>query len=334
MRQKKAIVLCFAAIVGMAFLTLLFTGPAGAAEPKYKFRIGCVTTKINPVGMGAVRVAEVAEQLSQGQIKIDVFDAGQLGGELDMVSQVRMGSLDLAIIGSGIVASVEPTFSITELPFIWKSDVMARKILDGPTGRKVLALLEIKGIKGLAWGEWGFRGFLTTKKPIEKPEDLKGLKIRVIENPLYIATMRAFGANAVPMAWPEVYTALDQGTIDGVETNYAGMYDAKQYEVTKCLAVTDHIYTAVVVMMNLKTFKSLPEDMQKVMMDAAKAGGERTRETASKANNEAIQFMANRGHKVTRPDRKPFEERAPEVYKRFSAQVGQDLINQVIAAQK
>ncbi len=334
MHKNKIIILCCTAIIGMAFLTNLSAGPVGAAEPKYKFRIGCVTTKQNPVGMGAVRVAEAAEQLSKGRIKIDVFDAGQLGGELDMVSQVRMGSLDLAIIGSGIVASVEPTFSITELPFIWKSDVQARKILDGPIGRKIIALLEVKGIKGLAWGEWGFRGFLTTKTPIEKPEDLKGLKIRVIENPLYITTLRAFGSNAVPMAWPEVYTALDQGTIDGVETNYAGMVDAKQYEVTKCLAVTDHIYTAVVVLMNLKTFKSLPKDLQKVMLDAGKTGGERTRETASKLNNEAIQFMGDRGLKVTRPDRKPFEERVLDVYKRFSAQVGQDLINELMAAQK
>lgn len=334
MGKKSLIISGFAVLTGLVLLTFISAPPVGAADPQYKFRIGCVTTKQNPVGMGAVRVAEAAEQLSKGRIKIDVFDAGQLGGELDMVSQVRMGSLDLAVIGSGIVASVEPTFSITELPFIWKSDVHARKVLDGPQGRKVLALLEVKGIKGLAWGEWGFRGFLTTKKAIEKPEDLKGLKIRVIENPLYITTLRVFGANAVPMAWPEVYTALDQGTIDGVETNYAGMVDAKQYEVTKCLAVTDHIYTAVVVIMNLKTFKALPKDLQKVMLEAGKAGGERTRETASKLNNEAIQFMGNKGLTVTRPDRKPFEERVAEVYKRFSAQVGQDLINEVMAVQK
>jgi tripartite ATP-independent transporter DctP family solute receptor len=334
MRKGKVSVVCFVAIAVMVLLTCVAAGPVGAADPEYKFRIGCVTTKQNPVGQGAVRLAEAAEQLSKGRIKVDVFDAGQLGGELDMVSQVRMGILELAIIGSGIVASVEPTFSLTELPFIWKSDVSARKVLDGPIGRKILALLEVKGIKGLAWGEWGFRGILTTKKPLESPKDLKGLKIRVIENPLYIVTLRAFGANAVPMAWPEVYTALDQGTIDGVDTNYAGMYDAKQYEVTKFLAVSDHIYTAVVMLMNLKKFKSLPNDLQQVMLEAGKAAGDRTRETASKANNGAIEFMAKRGLKVTHPARKPFEDLSAGVYKRFSAQVGHDLIDEVIAAQK
>jgi TRAP-type transport system periplasmic protein len=308
--------------------------PSEAADPQYKFRIAVIVTKQNPVGQGAVRVAEAAEQLSNGRIKIDVFDSAQLGGELDLVSQIRMGSLDLGVIGSGMVGSVEPTFSLTELPFIWKSDESARKILDGPLGQKILGMLEIKGIKGLAWGEWGFRGILTTKQAVEKPEDLKGLKIRVIENPLYIATLRAFGANPVPMAWAEVYTALDQGTIDGVDTNYAGMVDSKLQEVTKCLAVSDHIYTAVVVLMNLKTFQSLPPDLQKVMLEAAKAGGARTRETASKMNEEAIQLMAGKGLKVTRPDRKLFEGFAQGVYKRFAAQVGQDLIDDVLAAQK
>jgi tripartite ATP-independent transporter DctP family solute receptor len=333
MRRALLVTSVLAAVLFAA--TLLAPVDRGsAADPQFRFRIGTVTSKLNPVGQGAVRLAEAAEQQSKGRVKVDVFDSGQLGGELDMVSQIRLGSLDMALIGSGIVASVEPTFSLTELPFIWKSDDNARRILDGPVGRKMLDLLEAKGIKGLGWAEWGFRGILTTKKAIEKPDDLKGLKIRVIENPLYVTTMRTFGANPVPMAWPEVYTGLEQGTIDGVDTNYAGMIDAKQYEVTKNLAVTDHIYTAVVVLINLKKFQALPKDVQDVMWAAAKAGGERTREVARKANNDGIQFMAGRGLKVTRPDRKPFEERAPEIYKRFTAQVGQDLIDQVLAAQK
>ena len=320
-------------IACVAVLSMLSAASlAGAAE--YTFKIGVVTTKENPAGQGCVKLAEAAEELSNGRIHVDVFDAGQLGGELDMVSQVRMGSLDLAIIGSGIVASMEPTFSATELPFIWKTDVLAREVLDGPIGKEILSMLEPKKIKGLAWAEWGFRGILTAKKPIEKPEDLNGLKIRVIENPLYVVTMRKFGANAVPMAWPEVYTALDQGTIDGVDTNYAGMVDAKQYEVSKCLAVTDHIYTALVVMMNLKTFNSLPPDLQDVMMKAAKAGGDRTREVASALNNDSIKFMGDKGLQVTHPDREAFAKLSGDIYKKFSAQVGQDLIDKILEAQK
>jgi TRAP-type C4-dicarboxylate transport system substrate-binding protein len=122
MRAKRLGILCPVLIAALALLALVVVRPGTAADPQYKLRIGTVTTKQNPVGQGAVRLAEVAEQQSKGRVKVDVFDAGQLGGELDMVSQIRLGSLDMAIIGSGIVASVEPTFSITELPFIWKSD--------------------------------------------------------------------------------------------------------------------------------------------------------------------------------------------------------------------
>lgn len=334
MNKKKISVVCFHIIVGMAFLIFISAVSVEAAEVQYKFRIGQNAAKESPLGQGTWRVAEVAEQLSKGRIKIDVFDAAKLGGELDMVSQIRMGSLEMALIGSGMVGSVEPTFSITELPFIWKSGESSRKVLDGPIGNKLLAMLEPKGIKGLAWGEWGFRGILTTKKPLETLEDFKGLKIRVIENPLYITTFRAFGANPVPMDWPEVYTALQQGTIDGVDTNPASMVDYKLYENCKCVAAADHIYTAVVVIMNLKTFRSLPKDLQQVIVKASKEGGDRTRELATKKNNDAIEFMGSKGLKITRPDRKIFESKLPEIYKRFSAQIGQDFINEVIAAQK
>lgn len=334
MYKKRVAIFCCTLLYFLGLLTFISAGPVGAADPQYKFRLGHIVTAQNPIGQASTRLAEVAYDLSKGRIKVDVFDSAQLGGELDLVSQIRMGSLDLALIGSGMVASIEPTFSFTELPFIWKSYESARKVLDGPIGNKVLSMLEIKGIKGLAWAEWGLRGILNNKRPIEKPDDLKGLKIRVIENPLYITSLRTFGANPVPMAWPEIYTAMQQGTIDGVDTNYVGFFDAKHYEVGKYLAVTDHMYTPVVVLMNLKTFKSLPRDLQQVMLKAGKAGGERARELAKKANDDAIEFMAGRGIIVTRPARKPFEDKAQEVYKRFAAQIGQDLINEVIAAQK
>jgi TRAP-type transport system periplasmic protein len=298
------------------------------------FRIGTAMTDRHPVGLGAIRMAEALQERSNGRIKVDVYNAAQLGGELDMLSQIRLGSLDMAMITSGLVASIEPTFSLTEFPFIWKSDVAARQVLDGPIGQNLLSLLENKGIKGLAWGELGFRGILATSRPVQKPDDLKGLKIRVVENPLYVQTLRAFGANPVPMSWPEVYTGLDQGTIDAVDTNYSGMFDSKLYEVSKNLAVTDHIYTGLVVLMNLKKFQELPKDLQAAVQEAAKAGGERTRETARGANNEAIKFMETKGVRVTHPDRGAFEARVPDVYKRFAAQVPQNLIDEVKAAQK
>src|SRR6478609_668729 len=287
-----------ALLVGM--MTMMLSGGA-SAQTKTTLRIGHVTSLQAIAGQGSSKLKEVAQSLSNGEIEIQIFPNSQLGGELEMVSQVRLGTLDMAMAGSGIVAAIEPTFSITELPFIWKSRDLAWKVLNGPAGDKMFALLEPKGIKALSWGVWDMRGFLTVGFDVTKPDDLKGKKIRVIENPLYVRTIRAYNGNPVPMAWPEVYSALQQKTIDGVETNYHGMSDSKLYEVAKSLAVSDHIWTATVFMINKKKFESLSPKQQDAISQAAKEAGETMFVNAGKANDDAIALMEKNGVKILRP---------------------------------
>ena len=320
-----------ALVVGTMTITL---GGTAIAQTKTTLRIGHVTTLQAIAGQGSSKLKEVAEKLSNGEIEVQIFPNSQLGGELEMVSQVRLGALDMAMAGSGIVAAIEPTFSITELPFIWKSRDQAWKVLNGPIGAKMFALLEPKGIKGLSWGVWDMRGFLTVGFDVTKPDDLKGKKIRVIENPLYVRTIRAYGGNPVPMAWPEVYSALQQKAIDGVETNYHGMSDSKLYEVAKSLAVSDHIWTATVFMINKKKLESLPPKLQEVIAKAAKAAGETMFVNAGKANADAIALMEKNGVKIVRPDRADFEKAVDPVHKYFANLVGADLLEEVKAAQK
>src|SRR5262245_7336174 len=321
----------FALVVGTMTITL---GGTAIAQTKTTLRIGHVTTLQAIAGQGSSKLKEVAEKLSNGEIEVQIFPNSQLGGELEMVSQVRLGALDMAMAGSGIVAAIEPTFSITELPFIWKSRDQAWKVLNGPIGAKMFALLEPKGIKGLSWGVWDMRGFLTVGFDVTKPDDLKGKKIRVIENPLYVRTIRAYGGNPVPMAWPEVYSALQQKAIDGVETNYHGMSDSKLYEVAKSLAVSDHIWTATVFMINKKKLESLPPKLQEVIVKAAKEAGETMFVNAGKANADAIALMEKSGVKIVRPDRADFEKAVDPVHKYFANLVGADLLEEVKAAQK
>ena len=320
-----------ALVVGTMTITL---GGTAIAQTKTTLRIGHVTTLQAIAGQGSSKLKEVAEKLSNGEIEVQIFPNSQLGGELEMVSQVRLGALDMAMAGSGIVAAIEPTFSITELPFIWKSRDQAWKVLNGPIGAKMFALLEPKGIKGLSWGVWDMRGFLTVGFDVTKPDDLKGKKIRVIENPLYVRTIRAYGGNPVPMAWPEVYSALQQKAIDGVETNYHGMSDSKLYEVAKSLAVSDHIWTATVFMINKKKLESLPPKLQEVIVKAAKEAGETMFVNAGKANADAIALMEKNGVKIVRPDRTDFEQAVDPVHKYFANLVGADLLEEVKAAQK
>lgn len=318
----------------VALLTILcfLTPPVQAA--KVKLRIGHVTSITAIAGQGSTKFKEVAEKLSNGDIEIAIFPGGQLGGELEMVSQVRLGSLDLCMVGSGLAAAIEPTFSITELPFIWKDGESAWRVLNGPIGEKIFALLEPKGMKALSWGVWGFRGLLTKGFAINNPDDMKGHKIRIVENPLYVRTIKAFGGNPVPMAWPEVYSGLQQGTIEGVETNYHGMGDAKLYEVATNLAVSNHIYTATVYLANLPRFNGLSKAHQEIIVTAAKAAGEVMRAGAAKANGDAIARMKESGIKISNPDPAAFAKMVQPVHDHFAAFVGPDLIAEVKAAQR
>lgn len=316
----------------LALGALAVAGPADAQQ--VTLRLGHVTTITAIAGQGSTKFKETAEKLSNGEIKIEIFPNGQLGGELEMVSQVRLGTLDIAMAGSGIVANIEPAFSITELPFIWKSREHAWKVLTGPIGAKLLGYLEPKGIKGLHFGAWDMRGFLTNGFEIAKPDDMKGKKMRVIENPLYVRTIRAYNGNPVPMAWPEVYTGLQQKTIDGVETNYHGMGDAKLYEVAKNLVLSDHIWTATVYMMSKKKLDAMTPKQQEIIMAAAKAAGETMYAGAAKANADAIAIMEKNGVKVIKPDRAPFEKAVEPVHKFFANLVGPDLLEEVKKAQQ
>lgn len=305
-----------------------------SAQPAVKLRLGHITSATSIAGQGAQAFAKAAREISNGQVEIEVFPNGQLGGELEMLSQIRLGTLDIAMSGAGIVAAIEPTFSVTELPFIWKNRDTVWATLNGPIGTKMLASLEPKGIKGLSWGVWDFRGFLMNGTEINTPADMKGKKIRIIENPLYVRTIQALGANPVPMAWPEVYTGLQQKTIDGVETNYHGMADAKLYEVAKNLAVTDHIFSATLYIANMKKFNSLSPAHQEVVIKAARVAGETMRNGAAKANQDAIALMEKSGVKVTRPNRVPFEKATEPVIKYFSTIVGPQLVQEILDSQK
>lgn len=305
--------------------------PASSQQAAHNFRLGIVVSRDALGGEFALTFAETAKARSNGRIAVTLFDKAQLGGETEMMANLRTGELDFGIIGAGIVAAVEPTFGLTELPFIWKDAGHVHRTLDGAVGQRMMAMLEPKGIKGLVAGEWGYRQLLVRTRPVNSVADAKGLKVRVIENPLYVATWRAVAANAVPMAWPEVYTGLQQGTIDAVDTNPIGMRDSKLYEVAKNLAITNHIFTTIVLMMNMEKWKALPPDLQAAVMEAAKAGQAANRTKAMRANEDAIEVMKQNGVKVTQPDLAAFREAAKSVHDRFRHQVGPDLIKQVQA---
>ncbi|MBI4504826.1 MAG: TRAP transporter substrate-binding protein [Chloroflexi bacterium] len=305
--------------------------PAKPAAAQFIFRLGTATTAKHPNGVLAETFKQEVEKNSQGRISIQIFPSAALGGELEIVNGVKTAQIEMAAVAVPTVASISPAVQLSELPFFYADYDSARKVLDGEPGQMVLKTLEPQGVKGLVWGEIGFRGVLNHRKPVQTVADVRGMKIRVVENPLYVATWRALGANAVPMAWPEVYTGLQQKTIDGVDTNYAGMIDAKQYEVAKHLALTNHSYTGNLLLMNMPKFAALPADLQKVMQDAAKVGAGEARKAAKAIDDGAVDTMKGQGVAVTTVQRDEFRNAMKSVHDEFIPKIGVEIVSKAQA---
>jgi tripartite ATP-independent transporter DctP family solute receptor len=234
------------------------------------------------------------------------------------------------VISTGPLGGFVPKMFVVDLPFLFRDKEHAYKVLDGPIGRGLLDAFSEKGIKGLAFWENGFRNITNNVRPIEKPEDLKGIKIRTMENKIHLASFKAWGASPTPMAWGEVYTALQQKTIDAQENPIAIIYTAKIYEVQKYLALTGHFYSPSPILMSDKAFKSLPPDIQKVMLDTAVECATFERNLLRDDEARQIAELKAKGMQVTTPNKKPFQDAAASVYKEFEGQFGKEMIDRII----
>jgi tripartite ATP-independent transporter DctP family solute receptor len=188
-----------------------------------------------------------------------------------MLEGMRLGTVDAGVITNAVIAQIEPAFQVNDLPFLYESEAQAQAVLDGPVGKKMAAKLDAKGIKLLGFMEGGFRNMINNVRPVLKPDDVKGVKYRVMQNPVFIGMFSSMGGNAVPMAWGETFTAVQQGTIDGLEIPLAVIDQNKYFEVTKYLSLTNHTYSAIPLLISKRTFDRMPEDLKKAVVDAGVA---------------------------------------------------------------
>ncbi len=322
-----------AAQVACAASVIAFSA-AVAAQP-VTLRFGYTTQPDGPGGKAVQRMVDTVNAATQGGVAFRVFPNGQLGGDVELTAAVRSGNVDVALVGTGAASTaVAPKLGVTSLPFIWKSRAEFWKVVRGPIGDELLRDLDSKGIKGLGWGTFGERGIITNGFEAQDLKDLAGRKIRVTQSQLYLKTMQAVGANPVPMPYAEVYTALQQRAVDGVDTSIWAMVEAKFYEVASSAAITNHQIDSALILMNKKAFDSLKPEYQKALIDGARAGGQTMFEEISKATDSAVALMSSKGLKITRPNAAEFEKAVQPVYVFFADQIGQQLIDQVRAAQK
>jgi len=219
----------------------------------------------------ALAFASLVNSRSGGRLVVKVYGAGSLGAEREYVEGIRAGTVE-AGIASGVIANFFPTAAVTDIPFLFPTSQVAWEVMDGPFGDKLRDLfLKQTGIRALAFAEVGFRHFTNNVRPIRSPADLKGLKIRVQETPVYVNMLKAVGASPTPVAWTETYTALQTGVVDGQENPVGSILSGKIYEVQKYVTLDGHVYGVDWFIINEKFFKSLPADLQYIVLDSAQA---------------------------------------------------------------
>jgi tripartite ATP-independent transporter DctP family solute receptor len=238
--------------------------------------------KGHPIVLGMEKFAEIVEKNSGGKMKVQVFPGGALGSDQANVSALQGGTLEMASMNSGIFASLVKDFAIYDFPFLFGNPKEADAVVDGPFGQGLHKKLEEKGLVGLAYYELGFRELTNSKRPINKVEDIAGLKLRVIPNPINVDWVKALGANPTPLPFPELYAALEQGAVDGQENPVATIKGAKLFEVQKYMTLTNHQYNPQSVVISKKFWDSLSAPEKKILQDAANesAGYQRTQSRA------------------------------------------------------
>ena len=320
----------------LATLVASFSLFSGVQAAETTFRFGYEAPRSDSQHIAAKKFNELLQQKSNKGLKLSLFPDSTLGNAQTAISGVRGGTIDLAMSSSSNFTGLASELNVIDIPFIFKDRSHAYQVLDGEIGQTLLAKLEAHGLKGLAFWEVGFRGFTNSKHPVTKPEDIKGLKVRTNQNPMYIKAFSILGANPVPMPLSELYTALETKAVDAQEHPIGIVWSAKLYEVQKYFSPTNHGYTPLIVVMNKAKFDALPAEQQKALSEAALEAGKYQRQLNLDNEQGIIEKMKKAGVEfVEKLDTTPFKTAVEgETRKAFIEKNGDSLIKQIDALAK
>jgi tripartite ATP-independent transporter DctP family solute receptor len=273
--------------------------PAFAQEKEQNFRLALQNPKGHPLEVGAQKFAELVAAKSGGKMKVTVFPGGALGGDAPNVSSLQGGIIPLVLLNSGILASQVKDFVVFDFPFMFANEKEADSVVDGPFGESMHAKLQAKGIVGLTFFELGFRNITNSKRPITKVEDVSGLKLRVIPNAINIDWVKALGGNPTPLAFPEVYAAMEQKAIDGQENPLSVILANKFAEVQKYLTITNHQYNPQSLIFSKKIWDTLSAGERKTLQDAALEAAVFQRQVSREAATSTLEALKKAGMQVS-----------------------------------
>jgi tripartite ATP-independent transporter DctP family solute receptor len=271
---------------------------SGAALAQTTMKISISVAQNSHQGVAIDTFAREVEKRTNGRYKVQPFYSGSLGGERESIEAVQLGTQELTFTSTGPVPNFVPETKILDIPFLFRDKPHARAVLDGAIGQEMLTKFDSKGMKALAWGENGVRHMTNSKRSVQSPDDLKGLKMRTMENPVHVQAYKGLGIVTTPMAFPEVFTALQQGTVDGQENPLSVIMAAKFDQVQKHLSLTGHVYSPCVLLMNKASFDKLGAADKQHFLDAAKEAVKANRARVDEDDAKGVAELRSRGMQV------------------------------------
>lgn len=308
----------------LAFTTI---GISSNAWAEVTIRLGHVLAETHSWHIATTGFANEVEKATNGRVKVKVFASGQLGNEKEVIEGLQFGSIQAGLIGSGSFQFIEPKFGIIEMPYAWKSREQAFKALDGKLGDALAKMIEPKGITILAWWENGFRNITNNTRPINTPQDLKGLKIRVTPDKVRLATFEALGAQPAPLSFGELYSALQQGVFDAQENPLAIIFSSSFYEVQKYVSLTGHVWGAASLAISNSTWNKISAEDQKIVRKAALDWGQKQRDMVANAEEDLVGKLKDKGMQVNTVDKDLFIKAVDKVWDENSNTYGKELLD-------
>ncbi|WP_163648524.1 TRAP transporter substrate-binding protein [Modicisalibacter sp. 'Wilcox'] len=299
---------------------------------KIKFSIG--TTQSGAQYRGLEYFEKIVEKRSDGHIQVELFPGAQLGDDLQAVSALQSGTLEMTAPSTSPLVSMFPKFALFDLPFLFPTPEVADEVLDGEIGQQMLKDASTNGLVAIGWAENGYRQLTNSQHPVSSPEDLDGLKIRTMQNPIHLDIWRTLGANPTPMSFAELFTALEQGVVDGQENPWITIQSSKFNEVQDYATETNHVYTPFITLVSERFWNKLPADYQQLLREAAKQMGDYERHVSRTMNDQIKQELADSGMQITEltPEQmKTFQDTVAPVYDDWRDKIGGELIDKVRA---
>src|ERR1035438_4720770 len=301
-----------------------------AQTAAHVLKLTMADTRNHPLYQVLLRFADNVKKKTNGAVEVQVYGTGELGSQLNILTGLQTGIIDLCAHTSGFIDTLFPQFQVMDLPFLFPDLASGERVLDGPVGKQLANLMPSKGIYALSYGYWGWRVTSTVDRKVPEPKDMKGLKIRVQPGPIFAATYRALGANPIAIDFSEIYLALSQRTIEAIETPIISLPAAKHYEVVKNINLTNHVYNAGVLMVSKRKFDSLPANLQASLREAATEMTPDWRKSMVEKTTETTAFLKQKGLTFVDVDRPAYRKATQGVYTQFRSIIGADLFDKVI----